>query len=76
MATILWSKKNLDNKLPSIMTRLPSIDQKLNANTMDNCLVLTFEALHIELIQKWHKVHKTILIKHAFCNFVFLEPWT
>ena len=24
MATINWSNKNLDNKIPSIMTRLPS----------------------------------------------------
>ena len=49
---------------------------KLNANTMDNVLVPTFEALHIELIQKWHKVHIATLIKLAFSNFANLEPWT
>ena len=28
MATIHWGKKNLDNRLPSIMTRLPSMGVK------------------------------------------------
>ena len=54
----------------------PFYTPKLNANTLDIGFILIFETLHNELIQKWHKVHIATLIKHAFCNFVILEPWT
>ena len=43
---------------------------------MVNGFILTFRALYKSLIHKWHKGHNSIFIKHAFCNFEILEPWT
>ena len=54
----------------------PFYNHKLNANTLDIGLILSYGALHKELFQKWQEVHIATLIKHSFSNFVYLEHWT
>ena len=46
----------------------PFYTPELNANTLDNGIVLIFEALYKGLIQKWQKGYIATLIKHTLCK--------
>ena len=67
---------SLDHACTCIKCSNPFYTPKLNANTLENGFVLSFRALYIDLFHLWQKVYIAILIKHALCNFVYLEPWT
>ena len=51
-ATIHWSNKNLDNKLPFIMTRLPSNEVKINHDNRLHSIMTRLPTIRVIKITK------------------------